>query len=528
MWQFTPFIFPSVIATILSLCLAWFGWKRRDAAGAKAYVALNLSLIVWALTQILSISALPLEIKIFFSKIQYLGIVATPVFWLIFALTYTGHGRLLYRLLLWLLGVIPLITLILVFTNETHGLIWFHIGLNRKAPFTALSIQHGAWFLVHLVYSYFVVLIGTVLLIITLARSQYSLKELLAVIAAPLIVVFSNALYLSSWNPSPYLDITPLGFAVSDGIMGWVLLRLGLLDIVPIARSAVIDGMGDAVIALNQQMEIVDINPIAATLFEKTQKQLLGRPFRDVANGSLATLVDDNSIDEIIVRRGDKERIYEIKVSQLKDGSNVSVGRLIVLRDITRRKETEQSLLKIQRELQQANTELSRLAGTDSLTGAANHRAFTERIKQETARSRRGGQPFGLIILDIDFFKQINDKHGHPVGDRVLIAVADKIKNIVREIDLAARIGGEEFAIISINDNMEGLKYLTERLREQIANESHENDKDETFQITVSMGVSCFEDDTTESLIRRADEALYKAKRDGRNRIEALTKSVDT
>jgi len=524
MWQFTPFIFPSIIATIISLCLGWFGCRHRHAAGAKAFVAINLSHTIWASMQILSVSSVSLENKIFFSKIQYLGIVATPVCWLLFAITYTGYGRLLYSFKSLLLAVIPVITLILVSTNEFHGLVWSAVGLNPTAPFSSLVINHGRWFLVHLAYSYLCVIVGTLLLVITFARSQHNLKGLLTVIAAPLIVVFTNALYLSSWNPSPYLDLTPLGFAVADGMMGWVLLRLRLFDIIPIARSAVIEGMGDAVIALNQQMQIVDINPTAAKLFGKPQNHLLGRHFTEVANEHLAKLTSEENIKEIAITQDGIELTYEVITSLLQGSGNTMVGRLFVLRDITARKETEQSLLKIQRELQQANAELSRLAGTDSLTGLANRRVFMERLKQEVARSRRSGQAFGLLILDIDYFKHINDTHGHPVGDRVLINVAQQIKSMLREIDLAARIGGEEFAVLSINNNLEKLNVLAERFRRQIAIEPYKNDGGEEFQITVSIGCACFDNDNAESLIRRADEALYKAKRDGRNRIHSLTK----
>jgi two-component system cell cycle response regulator len=167
--------------------------------------------------------------------------------------------------------------------------------------------------------------------------------------------------------------------------------------------------------------------------------------------------------------------------------------------------------------------EINRLAITDGLTHLFNHRYFQERLSQEFERAKRFSQDLSLILMDIDFFKRINDTHGHPVGDVILKAVAARISAHLRKIDLIARYGGEEFAMILPQTKIELAMEVAERIREDMASNPIETDKG-SLTVTISMGVC----DTSVNgvaraadLIRKADEALYAAKKDGRNKVKA-------
>jgi diguanylate cyclase (GGDEF)-like protein len=166
--------------------------------------------------------------------------------------------------------------------------------------------------------------------------------------------------------------------------------------------------------------------------------------------------------------------------------------------------------------------ELQQLASTDPLTGLFNRRRFLESAKQEFAKSSRYKRPLSLMILDLDRFKQINDTFGHPIGDQVLIQVADLLRNKTREVDIAARFGGEEFIILLPETNRAGAAVLAERLRHSVERLPVDRDNG-TIQLTVSIGIADKERsdkiDTIDQLIARADKALYKAKAVGRNRI---------
>jgi diguanylate cyclase (GGDEF)-like protein len=164
------------------------------------------------------------------------------------------------------------------------------------------------------------------------------------------------------------------------------------------------------------------------------------------------------------------------------------------------------------------HAEIEKLAITDGLTGLFNHRHFQERLSQEFKRMERFPEPMSLLIIDIDYFKKINDSYGHPVGDSVLKKVTDIIRKTIRNIDVASRYGGEEFAVILIGTDARGAKKMAERLRKAVMNMKFSADT-KTFSVTISIGISTYPDSITgkEELIERADKALYHAKDKGRN-----------
>ncbi|HEY0249985.1 MAG TPA: GGDEF domain-containing protein, partial [Kofleriaceae bacterium] len=161
----------------------------------------------------------------------------------------------------------------------------------------------------------------------------------------------------------------------------------------------------------------------------------------------------------------------------------------------------------------QAQLRLAELAITDELTQLPNRRALNERLELLAAEAARGRR-FSVAIIDIDHFKKVNDTHGHAVGDQVLIAVAKTLRESIRRSDMIARMGGEEFCVIQTDIDVDLMTMLTERLRVAIENIS------EPLSVTASFGV-CHSSKTREptALLHYSDEALYAAKRGGRNRV---------
>jgi diguanylate cyclase (GGDEF)-like protein len=172
--------------------------------------------------------------------------------------------------------------------------------------------------------------------------------------------------------------------------------------------------------------------------------------------------------------------------------------------------------------LSRAFHEIEMLARRDPLTGLPNRRAFDERLGAEAARSRRYGHPFGLIILDLDHFKSVNDHYGHPAGDEVLKFVAKLIEANVRETDLAARIGGEEFAVILPESGIGEVKAVADKLRESVGDTPFQvQGLPAGMRITLSAGGTCSAGHlvTPESIVAAADAALFRSKNEGRNRV---------
>jgi diguanylate cyclase (GGDEF)-like protein len=169
--------------------------------------------------------------------------------------------------------------------------------------------------------------------------------------------------------------------------------------------------------------------------------------------------------------------------------------------------------------LERKNHELAILSITDSLTGAYNRIKLDEILFSEISNYRKTGKDFAILIGDIDFFKQINDNFGHLYGDKILKEITQIMGETIRETDICGRWGGEEFMIICLNTQIGGAVFLAEKIRSAIEDFS----RLAPHQVTMSFGVAKFEPwDTIETLIKRADDALYLAKERGRNRVEQL------
>tara|TARA_R110002096_G_scaffold44526_12_gene120396 strand:- start:20004 stop:21083 length:1080 start_codon:yes stop_codon:yes gene_type:complete len=177
-------------------------------------------------------------------------------------------------------------------------------------------------------------------------------------------------------------------------------------------------------------------------------------------------------------------------------------------------------------ELAEANTRLAQLAVTDGLTGLYNHRHLHERLALEIERSARNGLPLSLLMIDVDHFKDYNDRHGHPKGDELLRQLARIMGDGRRANDFVARYGGEEFAIVLVDTPKFTAAQVAERLCTRVGEYRFDHrDEQPGGLVSVSVGVSSFPDDavTAETLVRQADDALYRAKHAGRNCVVLAT-----
>ncbi|MDP8212391.1 MAG: GGDEF domain-containing protein [Candidatus Zapsychrus exili] len=169
--------------------------------------------------------------------------------------------------------------------------------------------------------------------------------------------------------------------------------------------------------------------------------------------------------------------------------------------------------------------EIERVAITDSLTGVHTRRYLLERFAEEIKRSRSIEINLATLMIDVDLFKNLNDKYGHLTGDQVLREVGSMIKENIREIDIAGRYGGEEFCIVLPDTGYKGAKYVAERIRSAIEQDSIRA-YDTSIKVTVSIGISSLPKDGyyVNDLIDKADLALYQSKKEGRNRVSCFTK----
>lgn len=255
------------------------------------------------------------------------------------------------------------------------------------------------------------------------------------------------------------------------------------------------------VIELDPAGEITYINPAAEKVFPDLSVMGLSHPLISGLAVQIAVLRENRQQCEIVHEVGLGEAVYELHISFVQE---VGLIRIYVL-DITQRKRDEKAI--------------HILATTDSLTGIANRREFTTVLVSEVARAKRYGTPLALVMYDIDYFKRVNDNFGHDVGDYVLQALTRLVKQNIRSVDVVARWGGEEFMILMPQADMPAAVAAAEKLRMAIADYRF----DKVEHLTVSFGVVIYDlEDDLNSLLKRVDDALYLAKQNGRNRVEAL------
>ena len=195
------------------------------------------------------------------------------------------------------------------------------------------------------------------------------------------------------------------------------------------------------------------------------------------------------------------------KVTQ-RDKNNQAVLAAGIVFDITQKKLNEMRLIEEKKKLITESL-------TDPLTGILNRRAILEELSQRMNHHLYDFEHLSILMLDIDFFKKINDNYGHIVGDKVLIKVLEIISQLIRGFDTVGRYGGEEFLVILPNTNSENAYKAAERIRKKI----EETEFDDIEHLTVSIGFTSYADESIESLINKADQNLYEAKRTGRNKV---------
>ena len=342
-WRIDFFTITYFSSAALVLAATIFAFRHIEVRGARYFIFLTHSVEIWALFMGLEYGVVEPAWKIIFGKIEYLGIATIGATWLMFALNYSRHENLLTRRNISFLMLIPAITLVAVFTNELHFLVWPRITPSSSLPGASLIYEHGPAFWLIFIFNYITLAIGTVIIIFNALRSRDLYRwQMTGLIASTIIPWIGNLIYISGAAP-PGLDLTPLGFSLSALVITFSIFQLGLFDLVPIARDQLVENLADGMLALDIRNRIVDINPKARDLLKIVADRVIGRPISDFPN-ALELLKPFDGVESAQVEARIKHNVVsdvELRISPLVGENGQLVGRLFIIHDISERKQLD-------------------------------------------------------------------------------------------------------------------------------------------------------------------------------------------
>jgi len=355
--QYTIFIIVAPISALLTLAVLLYAQVTYPSRETRLLSWLTVSIIGWLIFNSLEVLAPSESGTLLWAKITYIFIAATPLAWLAFALRYAGQERWLAWKRFTALSIVPALTITLAFTNDWHMFLWRGYHYIPVDSLLAFKIDRGPWFYVHMLYSYSLTLTGAILILTKYIRSVSLYQKQSAWLAVgALTPIVANIIYVSNIIPGLQKDYTPISFAIASIAFIFGMLRYRLFDLHPIARDMVVNGLSDAVFVLDAQNRVVDVNPSALNVLGLSQDRVIGQtarvvfaPWKDL----MERFAEETELrTEISIGEGEAATYYDLRLSTLRDQADNSIGRLIVLREITQLEKTQQALLDSNRMLE--------------------------------------------------------------------------------------------------------------------------------------------------------------------------------
>ena len=515
MLQLTVWSLPPILAAVVSIALFIRATTHRATPGVQGLLVLLTATAGWGLADAVSITATDPLIKTWAAKFSFASMTVAPLAWFVFCTGYAKRQPRVSNLLLWSITCVPAAIVAMAFTNEAHNLVWSSQQMINEGGASLLALEPGPLFYAMFGYGCVWLIAGSSIFGYAFSINRSDWKPIAAVVCTPLIAATAILFTISPWNPSTALNLTALGVAVSAWVLYQGIIGFGLLDNIPVVRDRVVDQLSDPVVVVSYKGSIVDANGAAAEMFGQSLSDIRGLGIAQfIPNWPKEDLERDGAAADEISIGG---QIYDVAFSCLEQDPRHS-DVVLLFRDVTVRHEDERRLRKMQKELE-------RLAHTDALTGLYNRRIFMQRLNEEIERVRRHRSGMSVLIFDLDHFKRVNDTFGHDMGDVVLQTVAKIADQVKRTSDVAARLGGEEFALLLPETDQQGAVQLAQRLRKAIEGHSFVSPGGAPVEVTASLGVATTTVDkvASENLLNKADRALYRAKNNGRNRVCSTT-----
>jgi diguanylate cyclase (GGDEF)-like protein len=502
------------VAMVIAATLTVMAWqRRRESAGFAAIAAVAGGATWWSLCTTVPLFSHDRTVVTVAISLLYPGVFLVVAGWWGMARALTNRFWRLDRRSLLLLSIEPVLCTIAIITNP-----WHHLFIDHLRP----TIIDGAWaavfgplFWLHTVYCYVLVLYAGVTIFRMYIRQTGRYRGYLVAIIAILPATLINLGGILAGGH--IIDLTACGFALSAPTMYWVTSR-STPALAPVVHREVFQNMDDPVVVLGPTGNVAEANPAAVALMAR-----LGLRDDETATDKVALLLEmlptRTGGDHVLRDVRGSGLDFSVRVSVLLDPRGEFAGSILVAHDITEQLRANEQLRAQLATIEALRASLAEQAARDYLTGLYNRRHLMDELS--TALERRAG--FTFVLLDIDFFKQVNDEYGHNTGDDVLVHLASRLAGALRPGDVAARHGGEEFALLLHGVTGAEAAAWVDGVRAAVAAEPIEVNG-VSISMTFSAGVAdgagyrC-----PVTLIADADEALYRAKANGRNRVEQAT-----
>lgn len=354
-----------IISGLITFCMCCRILRRYEVVvGWFGFMMLGIA--VWALSYGFELSSSTLDEMLFWINFEYLGIAFIPVFWLLFISRYTGKDKWLTNTNFILLMKIPVITLLLVWTNNLHHLYYKSVSVDRSDELPLLNIEMGPWYYVHTTYFYLLLAWGIFLLYDKYRRSDPIFKkQILLIMIAAFIPWIANIAYRLDFRPMGHIDSTPFAFIITSIAISIGLLKFKLMDIIPVARDKVIDTMNQGLIVLDNMGRIIDLNRETRNIFSLEGENMTGRSIESMFSTypKLLEFIKEKQAGKIKIKiqRNEEPAFLEVNLSPLFEDTRFYSGLFLLINDISEQVRIENKIRTQAEQLQATNKLKDRL-----------------------------------------------------------------------------------------------------------------------------------------------------------------------
>lgn len=336
-FSINPFSISLFISAVISGAVAVIAYQRRAVNGAVTIMAIMVALTFWSGVYAVENLTPLLAWHKFWSQAQYLSIASIPVLWLIFAIQYSQQEKTPSSSKLAWLWIVPVITNLMVWTNDIHGLVWPSMSLIQLNGVTLLDVNHGLYFWIQAIYDYLCIFIGTLIFMRQALRADDAYRSQAAtMLLAAIVLLLGNGLYVFDLLPFQGLDITPISFTISSLLLAWGLFRHRLLDLMPVASEAVLRNMSTGIMVTDANSRIVYVNPAFELLAHLSPGTSIGNKVKEALYNwpDVFGSSENKSRANIEVTISNHKYFLEIQTSPLYE-KNQFLGCIYDVRDIT-------------------------------------------------------------------------------------------------------------------------------------------------------------------------------------------------